>query len=125
MTFTEVGADGLVVRTPIRKQAIGWNELDFVRWQRESSHDVLVFCAIDGREVKAAGVAVAVAGQGERRMLRLRGAVQMAWAAGSAPRQRRRLVIRLAEALRARRAQMAPTECEVPGSPSGLAMDHL
>ncbi|NUT04358.1 MAG: hypothetical protein HOV76_12830 [Hamadaea sp.] len=110
VTSTEVRADGLIVRTPIRRQTITWNDLYKVRWQREATHDVLVFHTFDNRVIKAAGVAVASTGEGERRMLQLRDAVQAAWAAGSVPRQRRRLMRRLASGLRSQLDQRAATE---------------
>ncbi|WP_203906136.1 hypothetical protein [Rhizocola hellebori] len=99
-TFTEVGVDALVVRKPPRRQTVKWAELAEVQWHRESQYDVLVFRAVDGREVKAAGVVVTATGLGEQRMLRLRDDVKNAWAAGTVEQQRHRLLAQLATALR-------------------------
>jgi hypothetical protein len=101
-TSTEVRADGLVVRTTIRRQTISWSELFEVRWQREAGRDVLVFCAVDGRAIKSAGVAVTAEGYGERRMLRLLDDIESAWATDSTMHQRRGLLTRLANSIESR-----------------------
>jgi hypothetical protein len=66
LTYTEVGPHGLRVRTPTKLHTISWPDLGEVRSVRESVQDTIVFCTTDGRDVKAAGVAVAHIGLGRR-----------------------------------------------------------
>jgi hypothetical protein len=78
-TYTEITADGLVVRTPLTEQLIGWPDLAEVRWQRYGPYDQLVFGCHDGRDIRAAGLAVAGTGWGESRVRRALAKIDQAW----------------------------------------------
>jgi hypothetical protein len=79
LTYTEVGPNGLKVRTPTRRHAIEWSDLSEVRWQRESNRDVLLFRTKDGREIKAAGVDVTDMGYGKERATRAMADIEQTW----------------------------------------------
>ncbi|GHJ50051.1 hypothetical protein Cs7R123_73930 [Catellatospora sp. TT07R-123] len=79
--YTEVGADGLVVRTAARRHTVAWGELTEVRWEREPWRDALLICTADGRRLRPPGIGAAPDGQGEQRLLRLRSDIELAWSA--------------------------------------------
>jgi hypothetical protein len=78
---TSVRPDGIVVRTPFRRWRITWDDLSEVRWDRQPTYDMLVLHTADGRKIKALGVIVTPAGDGDLRMLQLRDDIEHAWAA--------------------------------------------
>jgi hypothetical protein len=79
LTYTEVGPDGLRVRTPTRRHTVDWSNHSEVRWRREPNADVLLFCTKDGREIKAAGVGVTDMGYGKKRAALAMADIEKTW----------------------------------------------
>jgi hypothetical protein len=78
-TYTEINADGLVVRTTLSRRTIDWSDLAEVRWQRYHPYDQLVFGRRDGRDIRAAGLVVAATGWGQTRVRRALAEIDQAW----------------------------------------------